>query len=92
MFRQDKLKLQVLDSPPPPLQSLLNTFLPVRTYAWTNADVITKFSCMDMCTDAPLPSEKIGDSASVHKLLAVGLRYQSHGIAVNVDGKLYEVL
>ena len=30
-LRQDKHKLHVLDSPSPPLQSLLNTFLPVLT-------------------------------------------------------------
>ena len=36
-----------MDSPPPPLQSLLNTSLPVRTYGWAYTEVITKFSRMD---------------------------------------------
>ena len=48
-FRQDKRKLH--DSPSPPLQSLLSTFLPNRTGGRTGvreyADIITKFSRID---------------------------------------------
>ena len=45
--RQDKRKLHVLDSLTPPLQNLLSSSLPNRTYRWAYAEVMTKISRMD---------------------------------------------
>ena len=45
--RQDKCKLHVLDSPPPPLQNLLSSSLPNRTWRMAYAEVMTKISRMD---------------------------------------------